>query len=49
MLKEEKVFVTSGKKKASVGREASCSFRHDTQDRAQKPEHTAATLSEPTV
>ena len=26
-----------------------CSFRHVTQDRAQKPEHTAATPSEPTV
>ena len=26
-----------------------CSFHHETQDRAQKPEHTAATLSEPTV
>ena len=26
-----------------------CSFRHEEQDRAQKPEHTAATLSEPTV
>ena len=24
-----------------------CSFRHETHDRAQKPEHTAATLSEP--
>ena len=26
-----------------------CSFRHETQDRAQKTEHTATTLSEPTV
>ena len=26
-----------------------CSFRHDSQDRAQKPEHTAATPSEPTL
>ena len=26
-----------------------CSFRHETQDRARKPEHTAATPSEPTV
>ena len=25
-----------------------CSFRHETQDRAQTPEHTAATPSEPT-
>ena len=49
-LKEGEVFVTRGKKKASVRRETSqCSFRHDAQDRAQKPEHTAATPSEPTV
>ena len=26
-----------------------CSFRHETQDRVQKPEHTAATPSEPTA
>ena len=26
-----------------------CSFRHEAQDRVEKPEHTAATLSEPTV
>ena len=26
-----------------------CSFRHDIQDRAQKPEHTAATPSEPAL
>ena len=26
-----------------------CSFRHVTQDRAQKPEHTAATPSEPAL
>ena len=26
-----------------------CSFRHETQDRAEKPEHTATTPSEPTV
>ena len=26
-----------------------CSFRHDTQDRAQEPEHTAATPSEPAL
>ena len=26
-----------------------CSFRHETQDRAQKPEHTAATPSEPAL
>ena len=26
-----------------------CSFRHETQDRAQKPQHTAATPFQPTV
>ena len=26
-----------------------CSFRHETQDRTQKPEHTAATPSQPTA
>ena len=35
-----------GKGQCSKGDQ--CSFRHDTQDRAQKPEHTAATPSEPT-
>ena len=40
--------VTSGKKKASV-RTQTVAVRHETQDRAQKPEHTAATPSEPTV
>ena len=42
-LKEEKVSVTSGKKKASVCKETNCSSRHEAQDRAQKPENTAAT------
>ena len=37
------------KEKASVRMETVACFRHDTQDRAQKPEHTAATPSEPTV
>ena len=41
--------VTSGKKKTSVRKGNQCSFRHETQDRAQKPKHTAATPSEPTV
>ena len=48
-LKEEKVPVTSGKKKGQCSQGDCCSFRHVTQDRAQKPEHTAATPSEPTV
>ena len=42
-LKGDKEFVTSGKKKASVRKGDRCSFRHETRDRAQKPEHTAAT------
>ena len=48
-LKEEKVSVTSGKKKASVRNETVCSFRHESQDRAQRPAQTAATPSEPTA
>ena len=48
-LKEEKVPVTSGKKKGQCLQGGRCSFRHEAQDRAQKPEHIAATLSEPTV
>ena len=47
-LKEEKVSVTSGKKKASVRKETVAVSATRAQDRAQKPEHTAATLSEPT-
>ena len=37
------------RKRASVRKEDRCSFRHETQDRAQKPEHTAATPSEPAL
>ena len=37
------------KEKGQCSQEDRCSFRHETQDRAQKPEHTAATLSEPTA
>ena len=40
-------FQWKGKGQCSQGDR--CSFRHETQDRAQKPEHTAATLSEPTA
>ena len=35
------------KEKDQCSRGDRCSFRHETQDRAQKPEHTAATPSEP--
>ena len=35
--------------KASVRKGVRCSFRHETQDRAQKPEHTAPTPSEPSA
>ena len=45
-LKEEEIFVTSGKKKASVRKGDRCSFRHESNDRSQKPEHIAATPSE---
>ena len=48
-LKEEKVCVFSGKKKASVRKGDQCSFWHESNDRAQKPEHTAATPSEPAL
>ena len=44
-----KVSVTRGKKKASVRKETSVVSGTEIQDRAQKPEHTAATPSEPTV
>ena len=37
VVKEEKVFVTSGKKKTDVRNH--CSFRHESNDRAQNPEH----------
>ena len=39
----EKVFVTSGKKKGQCSKGDRCSFHHETQDRAQKQKHTAAT------
>ena len=48
-MKEEKEFGSSGKKKGQCSQRDRCSFRHETQARAQKPEHTAATPSEPTV
>ena len=46
-LKEEKVPVTSGKKKASVRRETNAVSGMMSNDRAQKPDHNAATPSEP--
>ena len=36
------------KEKGQCSQGDRCSFRNETQDRAQKPEHTAATPSEPT-
>ena len=45
----EKVSVTSKKEKGQCSQGDRCSFRHETQDSAQKPEHTAATPSMPTV
>ena len=46
-LKEAKVPVTSGKEKGQCSKGDQCSFPHESNDRAQKPEHTAATPSEP--
>ena len=44
----ERVSVTSGKRgQCSEGDQ--CSFRHESNDRAQKPDHNAATLSELSV
>ena len=37
------------KEKGQCSQGDRCSFRHETQDRAQKPEHTAATPSEPAL
>ena len=37
------------KEKGQCSQGDRCSFRHETQDRPQKPEHNAATPSEPTV
>ena len=49
-LKEEKVLVTSGKKKASVRKGNQCSFWHESNDHAQqKPNPNAATPSEPSM
>ena len=48
-MKEEKVSVTSGKKKASVCKETDAVSVTKNQDRAQKPDHNAATLSEPSL
>ena len=38
-----------GKEKSQCSQGDRCSFRHETQDRTQKPEHTAATVSEPAL
>ena len=37
------------KEKGQCSQGDRCSFRHETQERAQKPEHTAGTSSEPTL
>ena len=47
-LKEEKVRVTSGKKKASVQMETSA-VSGMSNDLAQKPDHNAATPPEPSL
>ena len=48
-VKEKKSICYQWKEKSLCSHGNRCSFRHETQDRAQKPEHTAATPSEPTV
>ena len=48
-MKEEKVFATSGKKKSQCSKGDQCSFRHERNDRAQKPTPNAATPSEPSM
>ena len=37
------------KEKGQCSQGDRCSFRHEAEDRAQKPKHTAATLSEPAL
>ena len=44
-----KGFCYQWKEKGQFSQGDRCSFRHETQDRAQKPGHTAATRSEPTA
>ena len=48
-LKEEKGICYQWKEKGQCSQGDKCSLRHEIQDRAQEPEHTAATPSEPTV
>ena len=48
-LKDEKVHATSGKKKGQCSKGDQCSFRHESNDRAQKPTPKAATPSEPSM
>ena len=48
-LKEEKVLCYQWKEKGPCSQGDKCSVRHESNDRAQKTEHTAATPSEPTV
>ena len=46
-LKEEKVSVNSGKKKGQRSKGDRCSFRHESSDRAQKPErHTSRAIND---
>ena len=47
--KEEKAPATSGKKKGQCSKGDKCSFRHESNDRAQTPTPNAATPSEPSM
>ena len=49
MALKEKRYLLPVERKGQCSKGYRCSFRHETHDRAQKPEHTAATPSEPTV
>ena len=48
-LTEEKVPDTSGKKKGQCSKGKEYSVRHESNERAQKPEHAAASPSEPSL
>ena len=47
--KHEKIESAAGTKKGKCSKGDQCCFRHESNDRAQKPEHNVATPSEPTV
>ena len=48
VLKEDKVFVTGGKKKGQCSRGDKCSFRHESNDRAKPTPKTTPSSEPPT-